>query len=534
MNKTKAFAYLRKSTDEKDRQILSLSSQLEIVKDIAQKHNFTLSPEDIYQESRSAKDAGNRPEFAKMVKRIQAEGVNTLLCWKANRLARNMTDGGPIADLIKDSKLTIYSQLKTYGREDFRDLTAEFTDGTLYSMRLSDDVKVGLNRKLDVGIPPILAPIGYINRSEMPKGLKEIDVDTKRWHLVKDFWNHLLSGKTVEESLQLVNAKGLTTKSVRPLSRTQAYKIVKNPFYYGAYRYRGEIRNNGKHKPMISYSEWLKVQDLVGSRTKSGEKVKREFYFSGLIRCGECERMIIGETKVKTRKDGTRKIFNYARCSKKLRKDHEPCNQKFLNAIELDKQVQGFINDLELDPDFIDWLRVVLKKQNHEAASKEKTRLANLKRQLDLILEEKNKLWDKHKDGLLNDEQYESEKRRLLHNESIIKDEIQIDGTKDWQTKLENTLNFTKKLQSAFDNGDNKLKKLILSTLGSHFILKDKKVQFIAKNAFILLKSWQNSETAWLSPLNELSHQPKETTFDSGLSSGAGEGSRTPFISLES
>lgn len=92
MTNMKYVIYCRKSTDTEDRQVLSLDSQENELKEIAKKENLEYV---ILRESCSAKEPG-RPVFDKMLKMIISGKVDAILCWKIDRLTRNPVDGGQI------------------------------------------------------------------------------------------------------------------------------------------------------------------------------------------------------------------------------------------------------------------------------------------------------------------------------------------------------------------------------------------------------------------------------------------------------
>ena len=104
------FLYARKSTDEEDRQILSIEAQVTEVKEYAIKENLQIVQEFI--ESKSAKVPG-RPIFNEMMSLLQKSKADAILAWHPDRLARNSLDGGKIIylvdkDVIKDLRFPTY------------------------------------------------------------------------------------------------------------------------------------------------------------------------------------------------------------------------------------------------------------------------------------------------------------------------------------------------------------------------------------------------------------------------------------------
>ena len=97
-NQTKKFfIYTRKSTDDKDRQVRSISDQLAELKSLALKEQIDVV--DVFVEKQTAKIPG-RPVFNEMMLRMEAGEASGILAWHPDRLARNSVDGGKIIYLV--------------------------------------------------------------------------------------------------------------------------------------------------------------------------------------------------------------------------------------------------------------------------------------------------------------------------------------------------------------------------------------------------------------------------------------------------
>lgn len=69
--------YCRKSSEAEDRQILSIESQLNELKRLAERMNFTIA--DIFTESQSAKSPG-RPIFNEVINKISQGKADGIIC----------------------------------------------------------------------------------------------------------------------------------------------------------------------------------------------------------------------------------------------------------------------------------------------------------------------------------------------------------------------------------------------------------------------------------------------------------------------
>src|SRR3989344_1779502 len=99
----KIFLYARKSTDEPERQILSIEAQMFELREFARKEGLTLIRE--FVESKTAKEPG-REIFNEMIASIEKGEAEGILAWHPDRLARNSIDGGRIIYLVDTGKIT--------------------------------------------------------------------------------------------------------------------------------------------------------------------------------------------------------------------------------------------------------------------------------------------------------------------------------------------------------------------------------------------------------------------------------------------
>lgn len=98
----KYIAYCRKSTDEKDRQILSIESQIQEIRDFAQKQKLEIT--EFATEAKTAKVPG-RLVFEQVLRKIEKGEAQGIVSWHPDRLARNSVDGGRIIYLLDTGKL---------------------------------------------------------------------------------------------------------------------------------------------------------------------------------------------------------------------------------------------------------------------------------------------------------------------------------------------------------------------------------------------------------------------------------------------
>ena len=500
----KSFIYARKSSEDKSRQIQSINDQLrELRKIINERDDIPPVVGEPFTEEKTAKISGVRVKFYEMLRRIESGEANTILVWKADRLARNGGDGGKIIEMVDNGIVKkIITPTNIFDKQNSFMLWVEFMSSTKVSKDISDGAKRGLKTKVEKGDYPNQAPLGYRNTPNLLKGTRKIEVDNKRWDLCRKWWELMITGLySVEKSLEEINKMGLTGKKGNPISRTVAYKFFRDIFYTGNFEYSGVV-SPGNHKPMVTMAEWVKVQqilDIKSKRRMDSQDFAYEKTFQGMLKCGECGASITLEKHLKHYKNGTSQIFWYYRCTKKC----GSCSQPYLDARYFDLQIKGYISRLELNPMFGSWIKKVLKRRNIQEFNFERKQQEIKTKKLSALTDQKEKLYGMKIEGLYSEEEYQAKKKCLLIEETHLRESLQKPQTSYWESVIENTIDFASAVSNLFENGDIYTRQLVLRILGSNLILKDKRVEIEAKKAFVFLKDAQNGiskENLWLEP----------------------------------
>jgi len=203
------YLYVRKSTDDEDRQVLSIEAQLEELREYAKKENLFVYEELV--EAKTAKGPG-RPIFNAMLSSIEKGEAEGILAWHPDRLARNSVDGDRIIYLldkgiIKDLKFPTY-RVDNNAQGKFM-LSIVFGQSKYYVDALSENIKRGIRQKLRKGVWPQWAPLGYVN----DKQTRTIIIDKDRAQLIKKTFELYSTGTySLARLRDTINACGLTGK----------------------------------------------------------------------------------------------------------------------------------------------------------------------------------------------------------------------------------------------------------------------------------------------------------------------------------
>ena len=473
--KIKYFTYCRKSSEQEDRQVLSIDSQKKELETIS--HDDKLKILDVLPESHSAKAPG-RPVFNEMIKRIEKGEANGIFIWHPNRISRNSVDTGYIIYLMDTGKLL---EVKTPS-QTFRNtpndkflLNLFCSQAKLENDNKGVDVKRGLKGKAEMGWYPTFATLGYKHNLFKKKGEKEIIRDPERFNLVKKMFDLMLTGNyTPPQILEIATNKwGLTNRASKKIARSTIYRIFTDPFYYGRFEYPKGSGNwyQGNHDSLITETEYDRIQTLLGRKGKAKPHT-HTFAFTGMMRCGECGAMITAEDKVKHCKNGNVHYYTYYHCTKRINTD---CTQKCIEKGKLEEQITTILSKIKIPPEFHDWALEQLEKEIREDSKDRNKILSKQQRAYNDCLEEIDGVIGMRARKELDEENYnrrmdslKKEKARLQELLTDTDDRV----NKQIET-VEKAFDLARDAKKEFESGDPAKQKRILADLGSNLLLKD-------------------------------------------------------------
>ena len=348
----KCFLYCRKSSEETNKQVQSIESQKLVMSQIATSHGLTIV--DTIIDEKSAMKPHQRTGFTQMLGRITNKEASIILTWKTDRLSRNPLESGTICQMLQDGIIKeIVTVEKSYTPQESQILFAlENAMASEYSRNLSMNVKRGQQQKLEKGVYPAAAPIGYLNAGDY-KGNKTIEIDPATFPVLKKLWDILKTEKIqLSELYRIMQAKYPLYFRGRPqvIATSSFYRIFNNPFYCGLFKWQGEF-HLGTHKPMLTQSEFEAIQEHLKKKEKNRKRTL-EFDFKELFHCGYCQSKITAERKNKFIKATQKhKPFEYYRCPH--HKVGIECKEKSMSKTEIEDQILQELSSIYLPPEII-------------------------------------------------------------------------------------------------------------------------------------------------------------------------------------
>lgn len=295
-----AAAYIRVSTD--DQTEYSPSSQLEKIREYAKRNDYILPDEYIFIDEGISGRTTKRPAFNKMIGTAKTipKPFDAILLWKFSRFARNREDSIVYKSMLrKQCGIEVISISENIGDDKMSVIMEAMIEAMdeYYSINLGEEVRRGMNEKVQRGEPVTIPSFGY----DIQNGQYIPNPETSP--LVKKIFTDFLDGKGLVTIARELNENGYRTRRGNKFENRTVRYILKNPVYIGKIRWTPTGKANhrisnkdtviidGTHEPIISQEIFDKVQEKLskGSVKYMHEiSAKEPFMLQGLVRCSAC------------------------------------------------------------------------------------------------------------------------------------------------------------------------------------------------------------------------------------------------------
>jgi len=412
----KYFIYCRKSSEDEDRQMLSIDAQLSELNAIARQGGITVV--ETFTESKSAKGPG-RPIFNEMLARIERGEANAILAWKLDRIARNFDDGGKVIGMLQRGQIQeIRTFEKTYlPTDNVLMIAVELGMANQYVRDLSVNIQRGIRERVRRGIFYGKAPLGYFNE---PK-LRTIEPHPEHFPKLKRILERFATGEhTLTSIMKEMTKAGLVGgQRGRQLCLSSVGHLLENPFYYGAFYHKG-VLHQGSHVPMLSKRTWDEIQRarmaVSKPRQRRGEK---GLLFLNFATCGFCGHCITGERH--TKKSG--RHYFYYRCTHKNKK--RGCESStFARQETFAQEVKRNVQLVTLPEEWKERFLAKVEVWEAEGSAARQTQIGRLRTELTVVRSKIARLNDAFADGSIDLAEFKELKNPLIPRKVELESQI--------------------------------------------------------------------------------------------------------------
>ena len=354
--------YARVSSKDQEKEGFSIPAQLRLLREYATNKGFVIAQE--FTDVETAKESG-RTNFGQMLGylRKHAGVCRTILVEKTDRLYRNIKDYATVDELGVEVHLVKENDI--ISRESRS--SEQFVHGIKvlmarnYSQNLGEETIKGMTEKARAGIYPSCAPVGYRN-VDGENGKRTIMPDPDTAPVIADIFERFASAShSVKSLVKELNAEGIQLRG-RKLHSSLVHQILRKRLYIGDFDWNGTTYT-GTHEPLVSRECWQRVQELLGARAENRtRKVKHDFPYTGLVHCGHCNCLLVGELK--------KSKYVYYHCTGNRGKCPEPYTRQEI----LSGEFAHVLQELVIPPAILDWLGdAVLNSDRTEQAARAET-----------------------------------------------------------------------------------------------------------------------------------------------------------------
>ena len=438
--------YKRVSTTEQAEKGYSLEEQERTLREAVESIDGEVS--EVYEDAGiSGKNITGRPGIQRLLQDVKDGKIDVVICWKYNRIARNMLDLLEVAKFLESYNVGLRSLSEPFqtetkeGRFLFNMMAAvgEFERGTI-----SENVKMGMLARARTGKWNGGIVLGYdvVKTGIEEKGQSSrLEVNQEEANIVKTIFDMYAKGNGYKAIANALNKQGYKSKKNNDFAVATIREILRNPIYIGKIRYN--VRQNwnekrrkninpdpiivdGEHEAIIDLATWEKVQfNLSQSEGKPTRIYDGEFPLTGILRCPQCGAgMVIGRTS-KLRKDGTRKRTAYYVCGASKNKGSAVCKANGIRAEKVNEVVFNKLGELMNDPKLI---KRVVDSVNHGIKHKvnpAKKQMAKLEKDLANLVAKKQKAIEVYEDGIISKSELATRLEKFREDEEQLKSEIQ-------------------------------------------------------------------------------------------------------------
>jgi DNA invertase Pin-like site-specific DNA recombinase len=401
--KRKSVAYVRVSSKEQEREGFSIQAQKRLLREYAKKNDISIQK--MFTDVETAKRTG-RPSFKQMLEFLKDNpDCGIVLVEKTDRLYRNFRDCVTLDDLKVELHFVKENSIISENSRSHEKLVQGFLVlmAKNFSDNLSEETSKGMREKGRQGLWPSYAPVGYVN-TVSPSEKKIIAPDPDRAPIIAKLFDVYSKGDTsLKELAKKARMLGLTRRGKGTFFTPASFhRLLKNRIYYGEFTWKGMVFK-GSHKPIITRSLWQRVQEVTDDRRRGKtRRVKHDFAFSKLIKCGHCGCAMVGEVK--------KGKYIYYHCTGYKGK----CKEPYTREEKVDVQFRELLESLNFDQEVMDFIKEHLMQTVKEKKTFREETLKRLNEELDKLHTRMDMMYEDRLDCKITSDFFEHKAGELM------------------------------------------------------------------------------------------------------------------------
>ena len=474
----KAIILARVSTEEQMNEGQSIPAQLARAREHAKRKELEVISEYQFDES-STKD--RRKKFDEVISQIKKSKEEiALIVETVDRLQRSFKESVILDDFRKEGKVQIHflreglTLHKDSNSSDLLRWDVAVMFARSYVLQISDNVKRTFEKKIKDGETTGKVPIGYLNDEDEEEN-KIVIVDPVRSQFVVRIFELYATGNySMRRIAEIMKEEGLRSKTQNILRLRQIEAILKNPFYYGYQKHKGQLYPH-KYEPLINYNLFLKCRRVRENYPKKPSKYsERPYIFRGLITCAKCGCTITPEIH--------KGKYIYYHCTNYKGN----CEKIYINENDLLKPIKDVLKNIKLSQEKIDEITESLKITEQSKNKFHKFHLDQLRKEYDKIDRRISVMYEDRLDGRITTDKYD----QMLKKYEEKKQELEVkmkqygNANKSFYITANQVLSLAQRAYEIFESSEAEEKRQLLNFLFQNLKLEGKNLLFKVKTPF--------------------------------------------------
>lgn len=370
----------------------SIENQIEMCKDYYLKHYDDDVEFLIYEDEGFSGGNTKRPKFQEMLTDIKAKKFNTLICYRLDRISRNVADFSSTLELLQNNNIDFISIKEQFDTSSpmgramvyISSVFAQLERETIAERVRDNMLQLAKTGRWLGGQEPFgfnAKRVSYIDENFNERSLMVLSPLKDESEIIEKIYLKYIELQSITQVVNWLQDNKYKGKNGGEWGTTQVQRILSSPLYVKssdkthAYikslgiNVFGEANGNGyltynktrkmvidrditewiyataKHPGIIDSDKWLMVQTIL-TKNKH-KKVKRlgtgsrnSALLTGILKCSKCgSNMIVKQGHKSKKEEGKR--YDYYVCSKKDNSRGQKCDNKNIRTDRLDKIVIG-------------------------------------------------------------------------------------------------------------------------------------------------------------------------------------------------
>lgn len=371
----------------------SIENQIRMCKEYAAR-NLNIDKFIIYEDEGFSGGNINRPRFQELLHDVKLKKFDTLICYRLDRIARNVADFSNTFELLQNNNISFVSIREQFDTSTpmgkamvyISSVFAQLERDTI-AERIRDNMlqlaKTGrwLGGQTPLGFES--EKLIYIDKEFKERTMCKLSPVKEEMEKVKLIFDKYIETRSIHMVLKYLLSNNIKGKNGGDFASMSVNDILRNPTYVKSndlvFKYLntkgmntcGTPNGNGiliynkrnskykdnamsdwiaavaKHKGIISADQWLEVQKILDKNSQKAsprQGTSRKSILTGVLKCAHCGspmRVSYGRSK----KNGSKRVYYYT-CTMKCHSGKTRCDNPNVRGDYLEKAVIDHITSL--------------------------------------------------------------------------------------------------------------------------------------------------------------------------------------------